>query len=182
VSYPANPPELSIGTIAEALAIAYAMSQEAAQRYGVLAAAFRRLGHGDVAEIFQWLADEERDRVDSVEYRSQHLLHRLPDPANAWGKFPETFTGAGPSALLTPYKALSDAVRHEERAFAFWAYVAAATASEEVRAQAESFARQELTHAAKRAASHPAHAARSSGSCRSCSSAGPACGHSPSAA
>src|SRR5262249_13744698 len=41
------------------------------------------------------------------------------------------------------------AVRHEERAFAFWTYVAAHSASSALRDLAETFANQELVHAAK---------------------------------
>lgn len=53
----------------------------------------------------------------------------------------------GVSRLVTPYRALSIAVRNEERAFAFWSYVSAYSSSETVREYAEKMAREELRHA-----------------------------------
>jgi rubrerythrin len=50
------------------------------------------------------------------------------------------------SKLLTPYRALASAVRHEERAFAFWTYVAAHADKTEVREAAERMALEELEH------------------------------------
>jgi rubrerythrin len=53
------------------------------------------------------------------------------------------------SSLMTPYRALSMAVRNEERAFAFWSYVAAHADQGEIKRAAETMARQELEHVAK---------------------------------
>jgi hypothetical protein len=50
---------------------------------------------------------------------------------------------------MTPYRALSMAVRNEERAFAFWSYVAAHAGQGEIKRAAETMARQELEHVAK---------------------------------
>ncbi len=50
-------------------------------------------------------------------------------------------------ATLSAYQALAFAVRNEERAFAFYTYVAAETKSPAVRALAEDLARDELEHA-----------------------------------
>jgi hypothetical protein len=50
--------------------------------------------------------------------------------------------------LLTPYRALSVAVRNEERAFVFWSYVAAHGETAEVRRAAEGLAAKELDHVA----------------------------------
>jgi rubrerythrin len=52
------------------------------------------------------------------------------------------------SRLLTPYLALAIAVRNEDRAFAFFCYVAAEAADDEIRVLAEELAKEELTHAA----------------------------------
>ena len=51
-------------------------------------------------------------------------------------------------AELSAYQALAFAVRNEERAFAFYSYVAAEAENAEIRALAEDFARDELQHAA----------------------------------
>lgn len=49
---------------------------------------------------------------------------------------------------MTPYHALCLAVRNEERAFAFWSYVAAFAEDTEIKSAAEAMAREELGHVA----------------------------------
>lgn len=138
-------------SIDEVLAIADALERAAVERYTRLAESMRQVGHGDLAATFEALANEEKLHVDGV----ARLLRGAPGtarPANLkrWA-LPETFgtEDAGPAALLTPYKALSIAVRAEERAFTFWIYLASTAGDAAVRAQAEEMARQELVHAAK---------------------------------
>ena len=48
--------------------------------------------------------------------------------------------------MTTPYRALAMAVRNEERAFAFWSYVAAYSEDSEIKKAAEAMAREELGH------------------------------------
>jgi hypothetical protein len=47
---------------------------------------------------------------------------------------------------VTPYRALASAVRHEQRSFAFWAYVSAHADKPEVKVAAERMALEELEH------------------------------------
>ncbi len=54
---------------------------------------------------------------------------------------------SSPGADLDAYQALAFAVRNEERAFAFYSFVAAEAESDEIRALAEDLARDELQHA-----------------------------------
>jgi hypothetical protein len=67
-------------------------------------------------------------------------------------KPPETFDDEGASTtdprLLSAYRSLSMAVRNEERAFAFWTYVAAYAKDREIRRAAETMAGEELNHVA----------------------------------
>jgi hypothetical protein len=77
----------------------------------------------------------------------------------------ETMAEIKASRLTTPYRALAMAVRNEERAFAFWSYVAAFTADPEIRKAAEAMAREELAHVAtlrkeRRSAYHLEHKVR----------------------
>ena len=157
-----NPPEIPAGSIEEIVAAADALERTAAQRYRSLAQAMRRVGHEDVALVFDHLAGEEEQHVLSVQKLAGTLLGGMPAQAIVLWILPESFSAeeAGPTALLTPYKALSVAVRAEERAFAFWSYIAANSESEAVRTLAESMAHQELVHAAKfRAARRKAYQA-----------------------
>jgi rubrerythrin len=157
-----SPPDIPAGNIDEIVAAANALERAAAHRYRGLAQAMRGVGHDDVAQIFDDLASEEEQHVLNVEKLANTLLGKLPGEELVRWVLPETFGAeeAGSPALLTPYKALSIAVRSEERAFAFWSYVAANADAEPVRALAESMARQELLHAAKfRAARRKAYRA-----------------------
>src|SRR5690606_191293 len=52
------------------------------------------------------------------------------------------------SALLTPYRAFALAVCNEQRAFAFYSYLAAHATDDPVRKEAEKLAAEELQHAA----------------------------------
>jgi rubrerythrin len=145
------PPEIPAVSIEEIMATAHALEDAAVQRYRKLAAAMRAVAHEDVAQVFDDLTAEEEQHVLSVEKMTRSLLQDAPAASAVRWVLPETFGAeeAGPPALLTPYKALSIAVRTEERAFAFWSYVAASAAVDTVRALAETMARQELLHASK---------------------------------
>ena len=111
----------------------------------------RRQNKGDLAEVFAQLAAAEREHVDSVTRWSQSRRGKAPDPALVRWEAPETFdaetaTEIGTSRLTTPYRALAMAVRNEERAFAFWSYVAAYSEDSEIKQAAEAMAHEELGH------------------------------------
>src|SRR5437667_11209209 len=144
------PPE-ALKSADEMLAVAHALEREAAARYAVLADCMRRVDQRAIADLLDGLAAEERGHVDGVEQLAERTLHRPPDAALVHAVLPETFVRedeANAAALLSPYRTLSIAVRHEERAFSFWSYVAAQSDSPALRELAEAFAKQELTHAA----------------------------------
>ena len=138
----------------ELFALAHAMEQEAATRYAALAGEMRRQDKTDLAMVFEHLAAEERSHVDSVVRWSKSRVGAPPDPTRISWEGPETFDAQTineitSSSLMTPYRALSMAVRNEERAFAFWSYVAAHADQGEIKRSAETMARQELDHVAK---------------------------------
>jgi rubrerythrin len=140
-----------VTTIRQMLSIADAMERGAAERYEAFAACMRRVGHADLADVFDALALEERQHVDSVEKLAQASQAVGADADITGFALPAAFEvgDVGSAALLTPYKALSIAVRCEEEAFTFWAYVASEATNVEVRTRAEAMARQELVHASK---------------------------------
>lgn len=145
-----SPPAV-VKSLDEMLAIAGMMEQEAAERYTQLAACMRKLGRTEIADLLSTLAAEERDHVSHVEHLAHRMLHHAPDVDVSGRDLPKTFgrgDAVGAAALLSPYKALSIAVRSEERAFTFWTYVAASSTDSALRELAETFARQELKHAA----------------------------------
>ncbi|QFU14800.1 ferritin-like domain-containing protein [Microvirga thermotolerans] len=145
-------PAGSVKTLDELFALAAAMEEEAAIRYAEIADRMRQEGNAALAEVFARLSEEERGHLASVEGWSQRARGQAPDPARIRWQRPETFDDEGMATadprLLSAYRALSVAVRNEERAFAFWSYVAAHAASPEVRRAAEAMAHEELGHVA----------------------------------
>jgi Uncharacterized conserved protein len=145
-------PEGSVKSLDELFAIAAAMEDEAASRYAEIATRMRRNGQDSLAEVFERLSADEKGHLDSVVRWSQSAQRGQPDPARIRWQLPETFDDEGAATtdprLLSAYRALSMAVRNEERAFAFWSYVAAHAATPEIRQAAETMAHEELGHVA----------------------------------
>ena len=144
-------PAGTLESLDELFALANAMEMEAANRYAGLAEDMRRQNRGALAEVFAQLAAAEREHVDSVARWSQSRRGKAPDPALVRWEAPETFGAEtareiGSSRLTTPYRALAMAVRNEERAFAFWSYVAAYSEDSEIKQAAEAMAHEELGH------------------------------------
>ncbi|CCD86233.1 conserved protein of unknown function [Bradyrhizobium sp. ORS 285] len=146
-------PAGNLHSLNEMFALANAMEQEAADRYIELAEEMQRQGRGELAQVFTELAAAEREHVDSVVTWSHARTGHAPDASLVRWQAPETFDADAVaeierSRLMTPYRALSMAVRNEERAFAFWSYLAAYSDSADVRTASEAMAREELGHVA----------------------------------
>ena len=144
-------PAGTIESLEDFFALAHAMEAEAARSYAEFAASMRRQDRPDIAEVFERIAGEERGHAANVAHWSQATGRRNPEPERLRWSPPPTFerddaSELAGSQLLTPYRVLSIAARNEERAFAFWTYVAAQTRNEEVRRAAEAMAREELEH------------------------------------
>lgn len=146
-------PRDAVHSLPELFAVAFAMEMEAASRYDDLAVKMREHGSQDTAAIFEYLAQQERKHRDDVGEWSQRTIGMLPKSAEVRWDLSDTFDNeaaaemAG-SHLATPYRALSLAVRNEERTFAFWTYVAAQADDAAIRHVAEQMAREELEHVA----------------------------------
>lgn len=143
-------PQGAVKSLDELFAIAAAMEHEAATRYAEIAVRMRLEGNPSLAEVFERLSADEQGHLDSVAAWSQSAKGEDPDPSRIRWKLPETFDDEGAATsdprLLNAYRALSMAVRNEERAFAFWSYVAAHAEPSEVRRAAETMAHEELIH------------------------------------
>lgn len=135
-----------IGTAEELMDVAVGMEHEAALRYEQLAAMVARQGKPELATLFGRLAELEKTHEDQLSHWAQRDGLRAPQPVQFSWRMPETFDQAEGSQVFGPYEALAVAVRNEERAFAFYTYVAASALNEEVRRRAESMAREELEH------------------------------------
>ena len=175
-------PTGTLHSLDELFALASAMEQEAATRYAELADEMQRQNKPDLSAVFTQLAAAEREHVDSVTRWSQSRLGMAPNPALVRWQGPETL-GAEVAAeirtsrLMTPYRALSMAVRNEERAFAFWSYVAAFAENPEIKNAAEAMAREELGHVStlRRERRRAYHSERNAA--RASAAAGPVASH-----
>jgi len=165
-------PLIRIESLEDLFAVAAVMEREAIEGYSALAGRMHEEGKPELAEVFERLVAEETMHLGNVEHWSRCLTGKEPDLSALRGAPDATFDdeGAGTVApeLLSAYRAFSMAVRNEERAFAFWTYVAAQSTSKELQKAAEQMAREELDHVARlrrerRLAFHQARAAATDG-------------------
>ena len=141
-------PPSPVQGIGELYAVAITQTQRAARRYGELAAA------GDEAFepvrcVFEVLSQREAERVEAMKERCVAAIGRVPGEADLrWTPVDlvpaEELSDVANSLLSTAYGAWALAVRHRERAFVFWSYVAAFAPAIAVRAAAEDMAREAL--------------------------------------
>ena len=146
-----EPPE-PVRSLSELFAIAHGMERDAATHYTELAARIRSAGVPDAAAVFERLADEKRGHAAEVERWSKERAGTPPDPLMArWkpqGVLGERGAEDGAShRLASAYRALSLAVRQEERAFVFWSYVVAQAKDAAVRQTAAALAEEGLHRA-----------------------------------
>ena len=145
-------PETSVASLSELVGIAHAIEVEAVRRYTWLAAEMDRRGESETAETFRQLAAEEGGHITAVERWAGGLGESVPPPgAVAWrlpADLASSWDEAAASSLLTPFRALAIAVDNEQRAFAYFSYLAARADDPWLAAQAEALAQQELRHAA----------------------------------
>ncbi|MCO5091753.1 ferritin family protein [Bosea sp. (in: a-proteobacteria)] len=145
-------PSTPVRTLEELFSIAHAMEREAAHRYAEIAERMKGAGNFGLAAVFERLSADEQGHLAQVAHWSQQMKGKAPDSALIRWKLPETFDDEGISTtdpqLLSAYRALAMAVRNEERAFAFWSYVAAQAADPEIQQAAEAMAHEELGHVA----------------------------------
>jgi rubrerythrin len=143
-------PAGQVRTLDEFFDLAHAIESDAAARYTEVARQLRQQGAAHLAEVFERLAEVERGHVREVTSWAARRGGSAPVDALPPWPIPDTFDASpdeiAQSKLLTPYRALASAVRHEERAFAFWTYVAAHAEKAEVREAAERMAHEELEH------------------------------------
>ena len=129
------------------LVIAEALEREAASRYRDLSQRMTRQGDAEMAALFESLARMEDAHAGQVAARRRPPQVDETRARVAWETPPGHDEAEARGATLSRYQALAFAVRNEERAFAFYAYVSAEAESAEIRALAEDLAHDELEHA-----------------------------------
>jgi rubrerythrin len=150
-------------TLRDLVGIANAVEHEAVRRYGQLADLMQRRGEVETAEAFRTMQQEERGHVATVAEWAAGLDEAVP-PAEEfeWQLPPEIATSwdeVAASALLTPYRAFSIAVRNKERVFSLYVFLSSQADDARVASEADKLAGEKLEHVAllrrwRRAAYH----------------------------
>lgn len=140
-----------IASVPELFAIASALEGAAVRRYRQLAERMDGLGEADLAALFRRLEDMEAGHEAGLgAWAGREGVAAAQDVVFDWditeGITEEDIASAGGAASLSPWKALALAVHNEERAFAFYARIAATATDAAVRAYAEQMADEELSH------------------------------------
>ena len=142
-----------ITSVAHLLSAAMAAEHEAVRRYRALAEQMREAGNREVAALFERLMEEERGHEQQLEqWAAEAGVTPDTETRGVQWRHPAVRSDHDAEAVdparSTPYKALSFAVHNEERAFRFYAYVAAFGRDTRLRDYAERLAHEELAHAA----------------------------------
>jgi rubrerythrin len=148
----AREPDFTLTSLEELTAVALAIESGAVGFYRDLALRMDRIGAWSAAATFRHLVSIELGHVTQVGAWASGLTGALPSARRElverlWPMVAEDGTGEAASLLLTPYRALAMAVRNEDRAFAFYSYLAATASTPAIRAEAERMAGEELQHA-----------------------------------
>jgi len=144
---------IDVKTTAELLSIALAAERMATARYTRLAAAMHEYGNPEAAALFERMIEEERGHEQVIEeWAKLEGVSLSNDIGRISWEDPQVRTDYDGDAVdpahSTPYRALAFAVHNEERAFHFYAHVAATSDDSTLCAFAETLAREELGHAA----------------------------------
>lgn len=147
-----NEPRAPVETTAELYAIAFEQAETAARRYGEFSAVDRADSLSSVRFAFETLENYALQRAQAVKVACIAELNKQPDKAQLnWAPTDlvpaEELLEVANSSLTTPYLVWALAVRHRERGFVFWTYVAALAENNAVRAAAEDMARDALRDA-----------------------------------
>ncbi|MGQ7793759.1 hypothetical protein ACUN0C_15235 [Faunimonas sp. B44] len=146
-----NPPEPGNCSLADLYGIARAMESDAAERYRGLALDAERRGQPRAAATFERLRRQAEEHAAELSGQASALTVAM-DERRALRRIPAEFAAAWDdirgSALVTPYRILAKAVENEERAFVFFAYLAAQAADRAVMKEAERIAMERLARAA----------------------------------
>ena len=135
---PQDDPGTVVGSLAEFAAIVGALRGEEKRRYADVARRLERHGAAAAAHLFRRLADEAaRDAGRAIDQPALPAAVTQP-----W----EDLAG---STLLTPYRALAQAVTAAQATFTYASYLAARTPDTAVRSATEQLAEEQLHRAAE---------------------------------
>jgi len=138
-----------IGSIDELMAYAYALEQEASERYAIFADAMETHNNPEVAELFRKLARIENRHAEQVlEEMGWKSPPAAPHGGYKWEGFeaPETGDVTELHYLMQPYHALHIALHNEKRAFVFFGGLVRKAGNAKVKKAAQEMQKEEAEH------------------------------------
>jgi len=142
-------PAAGIGSIDELMAYAYALEQEASERYSEFADAMETHNNREVAELFRKLARIENRHAEQVlEEMGWASPPAAPHGGYKWEGFeaPESGEVTELHYLMQPYHALQIALHNEKRARVFFEGLVKQARNAKVRKAAQELAGEEAEH------------------------------------
>lgn len=140
---------ISIHSVAELLAHAKTIEQEAMERYEDLAEQMEVHHNRDVAALFRKMVAVESKHVQKILERAGDAdLPNLSPWEYQWldDEAPEAVVATDVHYLMTPHHALQLALQAEQRSFDFFSHVAQTDAPDAVRALAQELCEEERDH------------------------------------
>ena len=138
-------PSINVRTLPELFELARILAAQAVELYRALGERMAAFGNEGARAAFAAIEGEQRRHAAALEVRIPPKLAGTSDAARRRAEVrvfdDEELSG---TRLVTPYRAVSVAVRNEERAFAFWTYISAHAATPEIKAEAERLALAQL--------------------------------------
>ena len=142
-------PAAGIGSIDELMAYAYALEQEASERYSEFADAMETHNNREVAELFRKLARIENRHAEQVlEEMGWAAPPAAPHGGYKWEGYeaPESGEVTELHYLMQPYHALQIALHNEKRARVFFEGLVKQARNAKVKKAAEEMAGEEAEH------------------------------------
>jgi len=142
---------LTLNKVEDLLAYAYALEEEACERYAELAELMAAHNNHEVSELFNKMAKLEQVHADEIHGLMKE--RKITDSSGIkyqWtsAEAPETTDPAELHYLMTPYQALTLALHNEQRAHEFFANIALESTDEETTQLANKLAEEETEHVA----------------------------------
>lgn len=141
-------PQLTVQTEEQLITLALHLEQCAADNYRGMAADMDRHDNPETAALFRRLAEEEQSHHSAIE--AHHAAGRNIE--TVYWEVPVELTTMelpGDPFLLTPYAAICFALHNEEKTFSLFTTLSAFAEEPGIRALADRFAQEELTHMAQ---------------------------------
>lgn len=142
-------PAPAIASMEELLAYALVVETEAAERYGELADQMTVHNNREVAALFRKLGDIERLHADDIRSKAEgYVLPKISPWEYRWSgaESPEALDPGEVHYLIKPHQAVKLALRHEQQAADFYAWVVRTSTNQEARGLAKEYEEEEKEH------------------------------------